>query len=167
MSKNSRFSQPFDKQQRKCAQARFKSASQHLNDIHWSMLRQLSCKKSLFVISQILSLLVNTLPAIEKYPALTRDNLTIPIQMQLSQKQKTFSQFFAAFLKSSLNFKHFEKKMTLIAFVFWKLLTPKTWLDKCLKSPVSEDPSKSYMVNVHKHCWNLPHRPFILLIYHW
>ena len=96
--------------------------------------------------------LVNTLDADDRYAVLNRRNLTIPIQMQLSQKQKTFSQFFAAFLKSSLNFKHFEKKMTLIAFVFWKLLTPKTWLDKCLKSPVSEDPSKSYMVNVHKHC---------------
>ena len=30
--------------------------------------------------------------------------------MQLSQKQKTFSEFFDAFLKSSLNFKHFESK---------------------------------------------------------
>ena len=30
--------------------------------------------------------------------------------MQLSRKQKTFSQFFSAFLKSSLNFEHFQKK---------------------------------------------------------
>ena len=30
--------------------------------------------------------------------------------MQLSRKQKTFSQFFSAFLKSSLYFKHFEQK---------------------------------------------------------
>ena len=30
--------------------------------------------------------------------------------MQLSQKQKTFSKCFAAFVKSSLNFKYFEKK---------------------------------------------------------
>ena len=30
--------------------------------------------------------------------------------MQLSEKQKTFSQFFAAFLKSSLNFEQFVKK---------------------------------------------------------
>ena len=28
----------------------------------------------------------------------------------------------------------------------------KTWLDKCLKSPVSEDPMKSNMVNGPKHC---------------
>ena len=46
----------------------------------------------------------------EKYPVLNRDNLTIPIQMQLSQKEKTFSQFLAAFFKSSLNFKRFEKE---------------------------------------------------------
>ena len=33
-----------------------------------------------------------------------------PIQMQVSRKQKTFSEFFAAFLKSSLNFEHFQQK---------------------------------------------------------
>ena len=30
--------------------------------------------------------------------------------MELSQKQKTFSQFFSSFLKASLNLEHFEKK---------------------------------------------------------
>ena len=30
--------------------------------------------------------------------------------MQLSQKQKTFSEFFARFSKSAINFKYFEKK---------------------------------------------------------
>ena len=34
----------------------------------------------------------------------------IPIQMQLSQKQKSFSQFFPTFLKSILDSKYFEKK---------------------------------------------------------
>ena len=32
---------------------------------------------------------------------------------------------------------------------------PKTWLDQCLKSPVSEDPTKSNMINVLKDCSNL------------
>ena len=41
---------------------------------------------------------------------LNRDNLTQPIQMQLPQKQKTFSEYFFAFLKSSSNFEHFQKK---------------------------------------------------------
>ena len=46
-------------------------------------------------------MLVNTLAADEKYHVLNRNNLAIAIQMQLSQKEKTFSKFFAAFLKSS------------------------------------------------------------------
>ena len=46
--------------------------------------------------------------------------------MQLSQKKKTFSQFFSKFLKSTFNFEHFQtKKKTLIADVFPKLRTPK------------------------------------------
>ena len=51
-----------------------------------------------------------TLAADKKYPLLKRDNLAIPIQMQLSQKDKTFSQFFAEFLKSKKNFKPSEKR---------------------------------------------------------
>ena len=46
----------------------------------------------------------------DKHYHLNRDNLTQPIQMQLSQKEKTFSELFFAFLKSSLNFTHFPKK---------------------------------------------------------
>ena len=57
---------------------------------------------------QNLQMLVNTLAADEKYLALQRDNLTIRIQIQLYQKQKAFSKFFATFLKSSLNLKHFQ-----------------------------------------------------------
>ena len=60
--------------------------------------------------SEILRLLVNTLAADGKYPVRNRYNLTIPIQMELSQKQKTFSELLASFLKSRLNFKYFEKK---------------------------------------------------------
>ena len=115
---------------------------------------------------KILGLLVNTLAADEKYPVLNRDNLTIPIQIQLSQKQKTFSEFLCAFLKSLLNFKYFEKKMTPRDFVFPKLRTPKTWSDKCLKSPVSQDPSTSNMENVPKDCWNMDDSTFIKFIYH-
>ena len=40
--------------------------------------------------------------------------------MELSQKQKTFSEYFSAFLKSTLDFENFKKKMTLIADVFPK-----------------------------------------------
>ena len=54
----------------------------------------------------MLRLFVKTLTVDEKHYLLTRDNLTQTIQIQLSQKQKTFGQFFFAFLKSILNFKY-------------------------------------------------------------
>ena len=57
-----------------------------------------------------MGLLVSTLATDEKCPVVNRDKLTIPIQMQLSQKQKTFPQFFAAFFKSGGNFESLEKK---------------------------------------------------------
>ena len=166
MSKKSPFRWPFDKQHGKRAQALFKSASQHLYHIHWSLPSQLSWKKSLFLTSQILGLLVNTLAADEMYPVLTRDNLMVPIQMQLSQKQTSFSQFLGAFSESKLNLKYFEKKMTRRDFIFPKLRTPKTWSDKCLKTLVSEDPSTRKMVNVPTHYWNLHDSIFIKFIDH-
>ena len=57
--------------------------------------------------------------------AIYRDNLTQPIQMNLFQKEQTFSDFFCAFLKFTLNLQHFQKKMTLMADLFPKLRTPK------------------------------------------
>ena len=86
--------------------------------------------------------------------------------MQLSQNQKFFYHFSATVLKSKLSFENFEKEMTLTAFVFPKLRTLKTWLDKSLKSPVSEDCSKSNVVNVPKHCLNQHHSTLIIFIDH-
>ena len=79
----------------------------------------------MLVLSKILRLFVNIQSDDDKYSVLYRDNLTQPIQILLSRKQKTFCQFFLAFLKSTLNFKHFQKKMILIADVFPKLPSPK------------------------------------------
>ena len=46
----------------------------------------------------------------DKRYLLNRDNLPQPIQMQLSEKLKTLSELFFAFLKSISNFKYFPKK---------------------------------------------------------
>ena len=62
------------------------------------------------------------------------------IQKHLSQKQKIFPQFFSAFFKSALNFEHFQKKMTLIAYVFPKLPTPKNLLRQMSKSSRFREP---------------------------
>ena len=62
------------------------------------------------------------------------------IQMHLSQKQKTFSEFFSPFFKSALNFEHFQKKMTLIAYVFPKLTSRKNVLRQMSKSSRFREP---------------------------
>ena len=77
----------------------------------------MSWKKSLLT-CQFLRLLVNTLAADGKYLVLNRDNLTIQIRTQLSQKQKNFSRFFSAFLKFGLNLEHFEIKDDPLRFCF-------------------------------------------------
>ena len=110
MSKKPRLRETFDKQHGKRAQALLKSALQQLYHIHWLLPRQFRLNLSLLLTCQILGLLFNILRDGEKYPVLNRDNLTTSIQMQLSQKQKTFARFLAEFLKFILNFKFFETK---------------------------------------------------------
>ena len=67
-------------------------------------------KKSLLVLTKIRRLFVITLTTDDKHYLVNRDTLTQPIQKPLPQNQKTFSEFFLAFLKSILNFKHLPKK---------------------------------------------------------
>ena len=64
----------------------------------------------MLVLSKFLRLLVRTLTDDEKYSLLYKENLTQPIQILLSQKRKTFSEFFSAFFKPTLIFEHFRKK---------------------------------------------------------
>ena len=64
----------------------------------------------MLVLCKIVRLFVNTLTDDGKYSLLYRDNLTQHIQILLSQKRETFSHFFPAFLKSTLDFAHFQKK---------------------------------------------------------
>ena len=86
-----------------------KSEQKHHYHIYWSVWKQLSFKKSLLWICKILTLFVNTFTADDKYSLLNRGNLTLPIQMELFQKQKPFPQFFSRILKSSWNFQHFQQ----------------------------------------------------------
>ena len=59
---------------------------------------------------EILRLFINALTADDKYSGSNMQNFPQQFQMPLSQKQKNFSRFFIAFLKSSLNLEHFQKK---------------------------------------------------------
>ena len=52
-------------------------------------------------------------------------NFTKQLEAPLSQKQKTFSGFLVAFLKCALNSYILKKKVSILAYLFPKLLTPK------------------------------------------
>ena len=60
--------------------------------------------------------------------------------MPLSQNQKIFSEIFSAFFESALNFEHFQKKMTFIAYVFPNLPTTKNVLRQMSKSSRFREP---------------------------
>ena len=114
MSKNSRFRGPFDKQHCKGTKL-----CRNMNHTTFTIFID-HCEDN-WVGKNCLILFLNTLTADNRHSLPNRDNSRQSIQMQLLQKQKIFSQFVAAFLKATLNLEHFQKKMTLIAHVFWKL----------------------------------------------
>ena len=70
----------------------------------------MSWTKSSIVLSEILLLSANTLTIDDKYSRRNMLNFTQQYEALLSEKQKTFSGFFLAFLKCALNLEHFEKK---------------------------------------------------------
>ena len=158
----------FDKQHVKPAQTLLKSASQHLYHIHWSLRSQLSWEKSPLLTCRTLGLLVKKLAADDKYPVLNRDNLTIPIQMQLSRKQNTFSEFFTAFLKSKWNFEHFDKKDDADRFCIFEITHSENVVRKIskklsLREPFNKQhgklpeallkPASQHLYHIH---WSLP-----------
>ena len=70
----------------------------------------MSCKKSPSVWYGILRPFVNALTDDDKYSGIKMKNLRQQFQTPLSQKQKSVSGFFIAFLKCAWNLEHFQKK---------------------------------------------------------
>ena len=110
MSEKSCFRGPFHNQHGKGAQILLQCGRRHFYHIYWSLWKQFSWKESILVLCKILRLFVNKLTPDDKYCLLRRDKVKQPIQILLSEKEKSFSQFFSSFLKSTLNFQHFRKK---------------------------------------------------------
>ena len=67
-------------------------------------------KKSPSVWYEILRLFVNALTGDDKHSGSNMKNFPQQFQTPLSQKLKTFSGFFIAFLKCALNLENFQKK---------------------------------------------------------
>ena len=71
-------------------------------------MKVMECEKIYFSAMQSLKT-VNTLTADDKYSLLNRDNLTQPIQIVLSKKEKTFSDF-SVLSETYINFLTFSNK---------------------------------------------------------
>ena len=105
-----------------------------------SLLANLSYKKLVLVISEILGLVVNTLTSNYEYAGNHRDDLALPVHMLLSQKRKTFCRFFIAFFDSALRFEYFEMKSASYLKDLWSYWLPETCLIKCIKCLLSQSP---------------------------
>ena len=78
--------------------------------------------KSAFFTCEILALFFNTLTTDDKYSRRNMLNFTQQFEAALSQRQKTFSGWFLAFLKWALNLEHFEKKDEYSGLVISKVI---------------------------------------------
>ena len=125
ISKKHRLRTPFDSQHVEGSQTLVKSVWEHFHQIFSSLWEKLIWKISPLVIREILVAFSKALTANDKYPVRDFENLSSRIQMQLYLKAKPFSESFVPFLESISNFKHFEKKMIVIATLFRKLQTVK------------------------------------------
>ena len=82
----------------------------------------MSWTKSAIVGSEILTLFVNTLITDDKHSRRNMLNFTQQLEAPFSQKQKTFSGFFIAFLKCALNLEHLEKEDEYPSLVISKII---------------------------------------------
>ena len=60
--------------------------------------------------SEVLGQFVNTLTADYQYSRQNRENLWQQVSRQISRKVNSFSEFFIAFVKSTLNLEYFKQK---------------------------------------------------------
>ena len=70
----------------------------------------------------MLTLFVNTLTTDDKHSRRNMLNFTQQLEAPISQKQKTFSGFFIAFLKCALNLEHLEKEDEYPSLVISKII---------------------------------------------
>ena len=109
-SKRSCFNTPFVYQRVNGFETLLKSARHHYFPIIPWFRDKVSWKKSVLVTSEIFRLFVNMLTPDDKYSGRYMQILWQQLQTPLSQKGKTFCEFFIKFLKCAWNLEHSEKK---------------------------------------------------------
>ena len=145
LCKKRRFGTCFDSQHVKLSQILAKSPWEHFCHIFSSFWEVLIYKMSPVLLRQILGLFLNTLAAEGKYLVQYGKNLELPIEMQLYQKRKTFSECFLPFME------------TTGSYILWI-----SWLEHSLKSALSENPLTVNMWKRPKYFQNLHESSFMM-----
>ena len=125
LSQEHRFRTGFGSQHVKASQLLPKSPRERFYHVILSFAMKLIWNMSPLLLGEMLRMFVNTLAIDLMYPVQGCENLQLPIQMQLSEKRTSFSQFFFHFwiLNQILNI--WKQKMIVIVNVFPKLQTVK------------------------------------------
>ena len=110
MSKRPCFMQRFGSQHGNVSQTPPRSSRNHFDTTIPLVSSKASRKRLVLVRSEVLGQFLNTMTADYKYFRQNLENLLQQVQTQISLKPKTFSRFFIASLKSTLNLEYFEKK---------------------------------------------------------
>ena len=110
LSKNCGLRKRFDSQHEKVSQILAKSPGEQFFHLFSAFWEKFIWNISPVLLGEILGIFLKTLSAGGQYPIEDWENFALPIQMQLSEKGKHFSQFFLWFLESTSNFKYFEEK---------------------------------------------------------
>ena len=118
------------------------------------------------VLGEILGVFIYTLSSYFKYPVQGCENLQLPIQMQLSKKPKSFSEFFIPFLESTSNLNYSEKTVIVIANVLPKLQTMNILVRPLPKKRCFRTGFESQHVKRPKRLQNLHESTFIMFFYH-
>ena len=166
LCKKRRFGTRFDTQHDKVSQILAEFPCEHFYHVFFSFWEKLVWNISPVLLGEILGMFLNTLSADGKYPIRDWENLPLAMQMQLSEKRKTFLQFFVPFMDSASNFKHFEKKRCspyLTYFRSYRLW--KSWLEQSLKIAVSENALTVNIRKCHKYLLN-PHNSTFIIFFH-
>ena len=165
MSKTSCVRTTFSKQRFNGFQTLLKSARHYYYLIFPWIWDILNWKKSLLVWFVILRLFVNTLAADNKYSRCNLHNLT-QIQTPFSLKQKPILDLLLQFWNMHQIKKILNRKLSILAYIFPKLYTPKeliTWTSKisCFRTPFSKQRFNGFQTLLK------PARHYYYLIFPW
>ena len=143
-----------------------KSTWERFYHVFSSFWENLILKISPVRLDEILGMFLNTLTPKGKYPFEDCQNLLLPFQMKLSEKQKTFSQSLFDFCNLYQVSNILKKMIIVIANVFPKLQSVKILVRPLSKKRYSENALTVNMWKCPKYLRNLPDNKLIMFVHH-